>query len=121
MGMLIYDLIIPLLAYFYKPKRADLLRQLFNFWTNSGNLAKIIKIRFRDKLREYDTPVVVLVYHIAIFSLKITWFSDKSIFHGITPLLFYYCQLWQITAAGIEPTQSEAMTPATAKRADFPP
>lgn len=60
-GMLIYGLIIPLLADFYKPKRADLLRHFFNFWDNSGNLAKIIKRRFRDKLRAYDAPVVVLV------------------------------------------------------------
>ena len=89
MGRAIYALIIPLLADFYKPKRADLLRQLFNFWTNSGNLAKISKRRFRDKLRAYDAPVVVLVYHIAIFSLKITWFRNKSIFHSISPLYYF--------------------------------
>ena len=89
LGMVIHAIIIPLLADFYKPKRADLLRQFFNFGANSGNLAKIIKRRFRDKLRAYDAPVVVLVYHIAIFALKITWFRNKSIFHSISPLYYF--------------------------------
>lgn len=92
--MVIYDLIIPLLADFYKPKRADLLLPFFNFWANSGNLAKISKRRFRDKLREYDAPFVVLVYHIAIFALKITWFRNKSIFHSISPLYYFIIAIY---------------------------
>ena len=99
-GMVLYGPIIPLLADFYKPKRADLLRQFFNFWTNSGNLAKISKRRFRDKLRAHDQPVAVLVYHIAIFSLKITWFRNESIFHCITSIYLLFAN-WQKSAAGL--------------------
>ena len=88
-------------------KRADLLRQFFNFWNNAGNLAKIIKRRFRDKLRTHNTPLVVLFKHITVFALEVARLRNKSIIHSITPLSFYYCHLWQITAAGIEPTQAK--------------
>ena len=52
-------------------------------------------------------PVVVLVKHITVFALEVARLRNKSILHSITPLSFYYCHLWQITAAGIEPTQAK--------------
>ena len=67
-----------------------LFRQLFNFWTDAGNPAKVIKRRFRHKLRAYNTPVVVLVKHITRNALKITRFRNKSIVHGITSTFLYF-------------------------------
>ena len=81
-------------------ERTDLLRQFFNYWIDSGNTTKVIKRQFRDKLRAYNTPLVVLFKHIAVFDLEIARFRNKSISHIITPLSFYYCQLWQKSAAG---------------------
>ena len=101
-------------------RRADLLRQFFNFWANSGNLAKVIKRRFRDKLRTHNTQLVVLFKHITVFALEVARLRNKSILNSITPLSFYYCHLWQITAAGIEHTQEKTRTPDTAKMADIP-
>ena len=67
-----------------------LFRQLFNFWTDAGNPAKVIKRRFRHKLRAYNTTVVVLVKHITRNALKITRFRNKSIVHGITSTFLYF-------------------------------
>ena len=91
-------------------EKADLLRRFFDFWINAGNLAKVIKRRFRDELRAYNMPIVILIQHIARNALKIARLRNKSIIHSITPLSFYYCHLWQITAVGIEPTQAEKDT-----------
>ena len=67
-------------------KMEYLFRQFFNFWTDAGNPAKVIKRRFRNKLRAYNTPVVVLVKHITWNALKITRFRNKSILHNITSI-----------------------------------
>ena len=92
-------------------KMADLLRQFFNFWNNDGNLAKVIKRRFLDELREYNMPVVVLVKHITVFALEVARLRNKSILHSITPLSFYYCHLWQNPPQGVEPCRPpERMT-----------
>ena len=73
-----------------KRKRADLLRQIFNFWTDSGNPAKIIKRRFRDELRTYNTPIIILVKHITIFALEVARLRNKAILHGITSIFLYF-------------------------------
>ena len=73
-----------------KRKWADLLRPLFNFWNDSGNPAKVIKGRFRHKLRAYNAPLVVLVKHITIFALEVARLSNKSIIHGNTSIYLYF-------------------------------
>ena len=73
-----------------KINRADLLRQFFNYWTNSGNPAKVIKGRFWQKLRAYNTTAIILFKHITVFALKIARLRNKSVVHGITSIFLYF-------------------------------
>ena len=93
-----------------KRKCADLLRRFFNYWTDAGNPAKIIKRRFRDELRAHNTPIIILVKHITIFALEVARLSNKSIFHVIILHIFInltfpavfpcaICFIWRCTSS----------------------